>query len=186
MTICERCGSEIPDTVSICPSCGTTIQKIESVPQTQQSETTQETPDPFASAFSRVYVEQTQFSAGQLYRPRPRAIPDPVLPQPTVTRYGNTLPLVIEVAVSLLLGIYGIGWLMIGEVVTGVILVICSLLLYWPFVVISAIFAVITLGLSVFCCGPFIIGALVFNAYMLHKTIARKSALYSHTIGQPK
>lgn len=40
--------------------------------------------------------------------------------------------LFVEAVLNLCLGIFGIGWLIAGETVTGLVLLACSLILYWP------------------------------------------------------
>lgn len=93
---------------------------------------------------------------------------DPVTPvvptlQPTFT------PLVVELLLNIL-GIYGVGWLMINNIGIGMLLLMCSILL-WPMVI---LFTVFTLGLVLLCLGPVVIGAAVCNALLLYHAIQRK------------
>src|SRR5207237_3491012 len=83
---------------------------------------------------------------------------------------GNTssTPVLVEVLLSLFLGIYGVGWLMAGETTTGVILLICSFVVYWPLVIMIAVF---TLGFGLFCDVPMAIGAIILNAVVLNNTL---------------
>lgn len=95
----------------------------------------------------------------------------PVVSPPTSTNNGA---LVAEVLLNIFLGIYGVGWLMAGETTTGIILLICSLVLYWPIVIVSAI---LTVGVGLACIGPLAIIAIVVNAILLNSLLKRK-ALY--------
>ena len=84
----------------------------------------------------------------------------------------NNNPLIIEVILSLF-GIYGVGWLMAGETTTGIVLLICSFVIYWPFVILLIVF---TLGLGLFCVVPLGIGAVILNAVLLNSRLNRKAA----------
>jgi len=95
---------------------------------------------------------------------------------------SNSGALVVEVLLNFFLGVYGVGWLMAGETTTGIILLICSLVLYWPTVVLGAIF---TFGLGLACIGPLAIGALILNVILLNNALKRKAALYMVVPVQP-
>ena len=84
----------------------------------------------------------------------------------------NNTPLIIEVILSLF-GIYGVGWLTAGETTTGVILLICSFVVYWPLLILIAVF---TLGLGLACDFPLGIAAIIINAILLNNTLNRKAA----------
>ncbi len=143
MTTCERCGNYIPDSLKICPNCGTVISK---------------TKDNIPPTTAPVY-EKSQFTF------------------PTFNPNSST-PLIVELLFSFFLGIFGIGWLMAGEVVTGIILLVCSLFIYLPLLIISIFIAVFTFGFSLFCTGPLVIGAIVLNAILLNSKLKRKAASY--------
>lgn len=81
--------------------------------------------------------------------------------------------LLVEVVLSLFLGIFGIGWLLIGKKRTGTFLLVSSLIFYAPLLVISYALAYSSYGLSILCTGPFITGAVALNAFILHKTMQR-------------
>ena len=99
--------------------------------------------------------------------------PQPVMGVNVVTTNStNNSAVLVEVLLSFFLGIYGIGWLMSGETTVGVVLLICSFVVYWPVLIIGTIF---TLGLGLLCLGPLAIGAIIFNAIMLNNTIKRKA-----------
>jgi hypothetical protein len=94
----------------------------------------------------------------------------PMVPVASSSNSGAT---VVEVLLTIFLGIYGIGWLMAGETTTGIILLICSFLLYWPIMILGTIF---TLGIGLACLVPLAIGAIILNAILLSNTIKRKTA----------
>jgi hypothetical protein len=83
----------------------------------------------------------------------------------------NNTPLIIEVILSLF-GIYGVGWLMAGETTIGVILLICSFVIYWPLLIVIAVF---TLGFGLACDFPLGIAAIVINAILLNNMLNRKA-----------
>ena len=83
----------------------------------------------------------------------------------------NNTPLIIEILLSLF-GIYGVGWLMAGETTTGVILLICSFVVYWPLLVLIAVF---TLGFGLACDFPLAIAAIVVNAILLNGALNRRA-----------
>ena len=62
---------------------------------------------------------------------------------------------------------------MSGETTIGVILLICTFVLYWPIMLLGIIF---TLGLGLFCLGPLAIGAIILNAILLNNTLKQKAA----------
>jgi hypothetical protein len=88
------------------------------------------------------------------------------------TGKSNT-PVLVEVLLNVFLGIYGVGWLMAGESTTGIILLICSFVLYWPILIAIAVF---TLGLGLFCDVPLWIAALIINAVLLNGALNRKAS----------
>ncbi len=93
------------------------------------------------------------------------------------TRIFNTTltgPEIVEALLSLFLGIYGVGWLLAGEVPVGILLLIGSVLLYLPLVVVSFILAIATVGLSLLCTGPLAIGAICLNLFLLHNRVKRR------------
>jgi len=91
----------------------------------------------------------------------------------TTSSTSNSAVLV-EVLLSFFLGIYGVGWLMSGETTIGVVLLVCSFLVYWPVLIFGTI---LTLGIGLFCLGPLAIGAIIFNAIMLNNAIKRKTTV---------
>jgi hypothetical protein len=193
MMICERCGKDIPDNVAICPNCGTVTSTASGKPQ----------PTTKHGTYSGGYVDVPPMPGyGQGYAPQ-QGYPQPPLqeyrPQQHTYSYGqpynappmyqpayvnvnivnsnttNNTPVIVEVLLSMFLGIYGVGWLMAGETAVGVILLICSFLLYWPIFIIGII---ITFGFGLLCLGPLAIGAIILNAVLLNNRLKRKAATF--------
>jgi hypothetical protein len=197
MIICERCGKQLPDIAAICPSCGT-ISEI-SRPSSIGYESGQ--PSSISYEYSRGYGQQQIYAseseeqasrlgpAAQSNRPpqpvyRQPSTPPPafyppiavninvVAPVPVVAEKTNSGAIVVEVLLNLFLGIYGVGWMMAGETTTGLILLIASLVLYWPVVILGSIF---TLGLGLLCLIPVAIGGVILNAVLLSNLLKRKA-----------
>jgi hypothetical protein len=85
----------------------------------------------------------------------------------------NNTPLVVEILLNLLLGLYGVGWLMAGETIVGVILLIGSFFLYWPALIFGIIF---TFGLGIFSFGALALGLIILNAVLLNNYLKRKAS----------
>jgi hypothetical protein len=62
---------------------------------------------------------------------------------------------------------YGVGWLMLGNVAGGLTLLLGSLIL-WPAVVLLSIF---TMGLGFVCLGSLALGAMIGNMLVLQRAI---------------
>jgi hypothetical protein len=88
-------------------------------------------------------------------------------------RVNSNAPLIVEVLLSLFTGIFGVGWLLIGNKRTGTLLLATSLIFYLPLLILSYGLAYFSYGLSLLCTGPFTIAAILLNAFMLHKTMQR-------------
>jgi|GEM_PF-946667 len=104
------------------------------------------------------------------------SVPTPA-PLPFTRRFfhvNTRVPLIVEVLLSLFTGIFGVGWLLIGKKRTGTFLLVSSLIFYLPLLLISYPLAYFSYGLSLLCTGPFTIGAVLLNAFILHKTMQRK------------
>ncbi len=190
MTTCERCGNDIPDNIAICPNCGTvTFKAKENLPPTTSygsySETYQNQSPGYAENIQQDYVTphsqehnslQQNYSYGQTYNAPPMYQQAPF--NVTVFHTNNSTPLIVELLLSIFLGIFGVGWLIAGEVVIGVILLVCSLFIYLPLLIISIFIAFFTFGFSLFCTGPMVIGAIVLNAILLNNRLKRKASSY--------
>src|SRR5438874_1631223 len=111
MIACERCGKEVPNNLTFCPSCGTLI----SPGRSSMHSAGQSTAHTFHNtAFSSTYMP--------------------------VRSTKNNTPLIIEILLNLFLSLYGVGWLMAGEIRVGVILLIGSFVLYWPALIFGILF----------------------------------------------
>ena len=95
----------------------------------------------------------------------------------------SSAAVVVEVLLSFFLGIYGVGWLMSGETTIGVVLLICSFVVYWPVLIVGTI---LTLGIGLFCLGPLAIGAIIFNAIMLNNALKRRATTVQLVMNQPR
>ncbi len=199
MMTCERCGKEIPDNIAICPNCGTVTSAASGKPKP----TTQFGPYPGGhvdvppkAEYGQGYAPHQGYPPPPLqeYRPQQQAYGygqpynAPPMYQPAIVNVNiinppptNNTPVIVEVLLSLFLGIYGVGWLMAGETTVGVILLICSILLYWPILIIGIIF---TFGLGLFCLGPLAIGAIILNAVLLNNKLKQKAARF--IMGPPR
>lgn len=174
MTTCDRCGSVMPETAVICPSCGTVKRHSTANPPTNYgSSASYPTPVAYPSAASGSTYSSP--SAGYHDVPPPVNININIgmssgyIP---VTRPANSSAVPVEVLLNTFFGLYGVGWLMAGETTTGIILLLGSIFLYWP----GIIFAIaITFGIGL--CGiiPLVIGAIILNAVLLNNCIKRKS-----------
>ncbi len=190
MTNCERCGKDIPDNIAICPNCGTVTSTAKDKPQPSTKH------GPFSGSSmdappGYTYTPRQDYPAPplQAYRPQqqnygygqPYGTP-PMYQQTTlnvtVLNTTNTTPLIVELLLSIFLGIYGVGWLMAGETAVGVILLICSFVFYLPLLILSIFIAFFTFGLSLFCTGPMVIGAIILNAILLNNRLKRKAATF--------
>jgi len=197
MALCERCGHEMPDTAAVCPSCGTVASA--SWPGAPSPDTFGQNPSSspssyYAQGYSQQYgysepQPQTDYAqaqggyAQQQEQMYAQSQPYQMLPimvninMPVVTPVAapRSAATVVEVLLTIFLGIYGVGWLMAGEITTGIILLICSIFLYWPVVVLGTIF---TFGLGLICIVPLAIGAIILNAVLLSDKMKRKATAY--------
>ena len=189
MSTCERCGNDMPDDMAICPKCGTVTTKAKDkiFPSTSYgtfADTYYKEPIynesnqlNFATPPSQEYPYQQQnIHYTQSYASTP-TYQQSQYTFPTFNPNSST-PLIVELLFSFFLGIFGIGWLMAGEVATGIILLVCSLFIYLPLLIISIFVAFFTFGFSLFCTGPMVIGAIVLNAILLNSKLKRKATSY--------
>ncbi len=190
MMTCERCGKDIPDNVAICPNCGTVTLMAKDKPQPSTkygpySEGYSATPPGYAYNPQQDFPApppqeyrslQQSYGYGQSYNSPPMY--QQAVPNVYVYNATNSTPLIVELLISIFLGLFGVGWLIAGEITVGVILLICSLFLYLPLLIISIFIAFFTFGLSLFCTAPMIIGAIVLNAILLNNRLKRKAASF--------
>ncbi len=228
MISCERCGTDMPDNMAICPKCGTITSSMLGRPQPPTNHGLYPTDGPPVADYGQSYPPQPGYGQqpqpgymqqpgyplqagyppqpGYMQQPQPNygygqpygnpAFPGQVnvnivnapAPQPLVgvnvvtTSSSSNSAVLVEVLLSIFLGIYGVGWLMSGESTVGIVLLICSFVVYWPVLIIGTI---VTLGLGLFCLGPLAIGAIIFNAIMLNNAIKRKTNV-QFVMGQPR
>lgn len=171
MATCRACGGSIPDTAAVCPYCGQSISTPPPIPEqpsyggyTAQSQQQQYMPPP-----QQQYMppQQQYMPPQQQYMP-----PQQGGVNVTVVNTGaqqSKTGLIVEIILSIF-GIYGVGWLISGETTVGIILLICSFVLYYPAVIVLGIF---TVGL---CDIPLVLGAIILNAVMLNNALNRKAA----------
>lgn len=141
-------------------------------------------PQPGYSAQSGYPPQQTYNTPPMIYSPVAVNV-NVMAPIPVVSGKTNSGAVVVEVLLNIFLGIYGVGWLMAGETTTGVILLIASLVIYWPTVLVGSIF---TLGLGLFCLIPLAIGGVILNAILLNNMLKRKATyilVQTQTPAQP-
>jgi TM2 domain-containing membrane protein YozV len=191
--LCTRCGNQLANTTTVCPVCGALNTP------SQQGDTKQATrygnyPEQSFGAPASYTLEQEQpiypdYRQPQMYYPEVQPPPFAYSPasvtgqpryeanrnyQPPISHTApkNDTILVTEVILSLF-GIFGVGWLMAGETVTGIVLLICSALIYWPIMIFGTVF---TFGFGLICLAPFAIGAIILNILLLNGTLRRKAA----------
>ena len=78
----------------------------------------------------------------------------------------------LEVILSFF-GVFGVGWLLGGATTTGIILLICSFVIYWPLLFFGTI---LTFGVGVLCLGPLAIVAIIINGVLCHSMLKRREA----------
>lgn len=191
MIICERCGNEIAANTAICPSCGTVVQPSSTYGQYSSREYDDVQPMPtydheippqpalFSSPPKQEFGYRPSYNAYTSYQPGTINV--------TIVNNFQTSPsnksgaLLAEIFLSLF-GIYGVGWMIAGETTIGVVLLVCSLVIFWPLAIIIAIF---TLGFGIFFCDlPLAVGFIVLNAVLLNNAINRKAKLASYSTSQ--
>ena len=89
---------------------------------------------------------------------------------PTISN-NNSNALLLEVILSLF-GIFGVGWLLAGETTMGIVLLVCSIVVYWPFMIFGTL---LTFGLGLICLGPLAITAIIVNALVFNTILRRKA-----------
>jgi hypothetical protein len=70
-----------------------------------------------------------------------------------------------------LLGIFGVGWLLAGETAVGSLLLACSILIYWPMMILSTL---VTLGFGLMCLGPLAVTCVICNTLLLNLCLKRR------------
>jgi hypothetical protein len=184
--ICERCGHEITGSSNsvLCPACGTAIRKhgrVQSsdgyVQASQNYAGEQSVPPPGGSPMSQTTSQPYgQFASNESsYAARSfhatHTINAPAMTDFTSAgSYDNVLA--VEFILSLL-GIFGVGWLLAGQTVIGLLLLACSVLIYWPIMILGTL---LTLGFGLICLGPLAVGCVICNTLLLNLCLKRKTA----------
>ncbi len=190
MMTCGNCGKAIPDNSVVCPNCGAATSASRPMPQQpsytppqqgympQQPSYMPPQQDPMPQQPSYAPPQQGYMPPQQNYGYGQQQYAPPYQQGVNVTVVNNAgagknnTPLIVEVLLNIFTGIYGIGWLMAGETTTGIVLLVCSILLYLPILIAIAVF---TLGLGLLCDFPIAITAIVVNAILLNNTLKRKA-----------
>lgn len=183
--ICERCGNSLSDNATMCPTCGTvfSMRKVEA--HGQDAHGLKYTPFTPASShepstYQRGYapgqqrMEYTSFSQEASARPYGlnQFAPGSLTGRSSAQTHVTERALAVEILLSFI-GIYGVGWLLSGQTMIGVVLLLCSFFLYWPFMILGTI---LTLGIGLICLGPIAIACIIVNAFMLYGRMKRKAA----------
>jgi hypothetical protein len=183
--LCERCGYEIGNDYhrSICPACGTLLpKKAETQPSSSIGSSPQARiyagrsaryPSGPASSHTTAEIQSTapheeHFSKKDFSQQGTSFTPGGVNFFPL--RSSEHI-LILEFVLSLV-GVFGIGWMLAGQTIIGLILLACSILLYWPIMFLGTLF---TIGLSLLCVGPFVFGAIICNAFLLNRYLKHKA-----------
>ena len=190
--ICVRCGNETPHHAAVCAVCGAVIERPKSSPAASYGE-----PYPPSSFSEPSFYERGYTAHSQTVPPPPQAgyMPPPQQPFGYAPPYTNPAmyppgainvtivnsppgkkdgALAAEIILSLF-GVFGVGWLIGGETAVGIVLLVCSFVLYWPIMILGTLF---TFGLGLICLGPLAIGSIILNALLLNNRLNRKVAQY--------
>jgi hypothetical protein len=197
--ICKRCGNALSENTSICPNCGTVSDNAKANAQQPTSYGQFPQPDFRESRVPRVPpLDQhsdprlvTPLSAGNAQLPpyaaqqiAPGYIPPhyhhahsgyPPFHNNPSPPFRHDTALVAEIILSLF-GLFGVGWLIAGSTVTGIILLVCSVFIYWPLMIGGVI---ITRGFGLLCLGPIAIAAIILNILFLSISLRRKAARFT-------
>ena len=195
---CERCGKELPNKTTFCPYCGTTTPSAGASPATsygafpadeyenpyepQPSSTYEQGYQPRPSSSSPSSSSYYTPPEGARYKPRYNAPPYQSYAPPPINvtvinnfqaaPHKNNAALITEIILSLF-GLYGVGWIMAGETTIGVILMVLSIVVYWPLAILITIF---TLGFGVFLCDlPLATIGIIVNALLLNSRLERQA-----------
>ena len=200
--ICERCGNELVAGTQVCSACGTRVETARARAKLPTSSTVygNEALKSFGEppSYERGYTAQAYPHSPQ--QPQPSQLPQhapipPVSPgysvpyqvvppypanvQVNVTMMPVQQPnkdgaLATEIILSLF-GLFGVGWLIAGETTVGIVLLVCSVLIYWPIFLGGTI---VSDGIGLICLGPMAIAAIILNAILLNRRCSRKMTQY--------
>ncbi len=183
---CDHCGNEIANDAIVCPLCGVSTENNVQYTQPSMYQGRQgHFPQDDLSKFGGPPLYQTGYRAAAPMQsvgympPFPQQTPtsySSMYPPMHITMVQNTsssdAPLIAEIILSLF-GVFGVGWIMGGETTVGIVLLICSIFIYWPVMILGTLF---TFGIGLICLGPLAIGAIILNALLCHSTLKRRAA----------
>ena len=188
--ICEHCGEALPETSTVCPACGTPRGKRTRQHPTIYGKSPHENfggPSPYKQEpYKQVNAgAYTSYTPPQMYEeaahqapyrssfasPHLFSAPPHVSHLTPVQTPDLSNALTFEVVLSLI-GIFGVGWLMAGQITIGILFLLGSIFFYWPMLILSTMF---TDGLSLLCLVPMAIGLIIFNAVLLNSYIKYKT-----------
>ncbi|HLZ59335.1 MAG TPA: hypothetical protein VKR06_20520 [Ktedonosporobacter sp.] len=193
-TVCPFCGTASPKAGTSSPSRDTAIDSGASA----------QPPTSYGSFPQQIYGDRPIYPQGymppsgtppvapppgylpvqQPSGPMPayHAAPGPFVRYPQMPMAGNVrlVPkndsaLTIEILFSLV-GIFGIGWLMTGETTAGVLLLIASILIYWPIMFAGT---VVSDGLALIFFAPLAISIIILNALLLNGLLKRRARRFT-------
>jgi hypothetical protein len=191
--ICERCGNKIAENATVCPMCGTTVrgqpvtnygqyplsgfgEPLASTQDQMPPYTVYTQPQTYQELSREHFIGYNPHYSYRVQQP-PRRNEYALLPTDAQKPANKTdSALIAEILLSLF-GIFGIGWLMAGETAIGVILLLGSVLLYWPIMLLGT---AITEGFGLICLGPLAIGAIILNILLLSSVLRHKAAKRSY------
>jgi hypothetical protein len=184
--LCERCGHEITGNSSsvLCPICGTVIknraraQSTGSYVQSSQNYAGEQSVSvpgslPTSQTTLQPHVQSSSDEAGYTawsYHATDTITTHATIDFTSVDPDGKALA--VEFVLSLL-GIFGIGWLLVGETGIGFLLLACSVLIYWPMMILGTLF---TFGFGLMCLGPLAVSCVICNVLLLNLCLKRKMA----------
>ncbi|WP_052888141.1 hypothetical protein [Thermogemmatispora carboxidivorans] len=176
MSRCERCGYDSPHHVTICPVCGSVTTSSGDYTPARDPEAPGGTSEPFSYYSPSSWPTSSPGLYADPWPQQPSSFQN-AYPQPpqvnvmVVQPQKEMAPLIVELLLSLLLNIYGVGWLMAGETLPGVLLLVGSIVVVWPILLVSLFFWPICCGLKL----ALIVG-LVVNTVLLSNHLDRQAA----------
>ena len=182
----------MPHQATVCAVCGTVVERPKSAPSTSYGEPYPQSSFSDSSCYERGYPAQPQavppppqaeymppaqqslgyippYTNAAMYPPG--AINVTIVNPPPGKKEGA---LAAEIILSLF-GVFGVGWLISGETAVGIVLLVCSFVLYWPIMILGTLF---TFGLGLICLGPLAIGSIILNVLLLNNRLNRKATQY--------
>jgi DNA-binding helix-hairpin-helix protein with protein kinase domain len=157
---CERMRQGIPDPFPLEAPVTTPKMALRPIIQLPAYPTSPYTTPPYTtppyhnSPIMPTYTSQVQYQVVRPIKRRPPAHPP------------DAGAVVVEILLSII-GIFGVGWCIAGKWGLGILLFLCSFLIYWPLVVIPF------LNGDGSCAIVIAIGAIVFNAVQLNEKILK-------------